>query len=114
MVPGAGRGDAGGTGACGRQGAKRPGAGRGEEPEVAGGRRDHLGGELVRRVEQADERATDGLARALADAAVRDGLLLAVQTRVGVELGEVVVRLECAVLVGRLAPRDVDRAGDMP
>src|SRR3954451_8021771 len=55
-----------------------------------------------------------GVRRALTDAAVGDGLLLAVQAGLGVQLGQVLIRLERAVLVGRLAPRNVDGAGDMP
>src|SRR5215510_10562495 len=43
-----------------------------------------------------------GVRRALTDTAVRDGFLLAVESCLGVELGKVVVRLEGAVLVGRL------------
>src|SRR5690349_23016983 len=55
-----------------------------------------------------------GVRRALTDAAVRDGLLLAVQAGLRVQLGQVVVRLEGAVLVGRLAPRNIDGAGGVP
>src|SRR5690349_6914601 len=55
-----------------------------------------------------------GVRRALTDTAVGDGFLLAVEARLGVQLGQILVRLEGAVLVGRLAPRNVDRAGDMP
>ena len=44
----AGRCHAGVAVARRRQRAQRPRAGRGEEPEVTGGRRDDLGGELVR------------------------------------------------------------------
>ncbi len=45
-----------------RQRAQRPGSGRGEEPEIAGGRRDDLRGELVGGVQQPHERAAHGLA----------------------------------------------------
>src|SRR4051794_28402214 len=55
-----------------------------------------------------------GVRRALTDPAVGDGLLLAVQARLGVQLGQVLIGLERAVLVGRLAPRNVDGARDMP
>ena len=40
--------------------------------------------------------------------------LRTVEAGLGVELGQVLVGLEGAVLVGRLAPRHVDRAGDVP
>src|SRR5882757_1790208 len=73
-----GRRDAGVAVACGRQGAQRPGAGCGEEPEVAGGRRDDLGGELVTGVQQAHERTAHGLASAVDDAAGDHRLLLEV------------------------------------
>src|SRR5215213_8599801 len=52
--------------------------------------------------------------RALTDAAVGNGFLLAVQAGPGVQLAQVLVGLERAVLVGRLAPRNVDGARDMP
>src|SRR5882757_1380039 len=55
-----------------------------------------------------------GVRRTLTDPAVGDGLLGAVQTGLGVQLGEIVVGLEGAVLVGRLAPRHVDGARDVP
>src|ERR1700744_1439368 len=54
-----------------------------------------------------------GVRRPLTDPAVGDGLLRPVQTGAGIELGQLVVRLEGAILVGRLAPRHVDRAGDV-
>src|SRR5271166_6096551 len=54
-----------------------------------------------------------GVRRPLTDPAVGDGLLRPVQTGAGVELGQVVVGLEGAVLVGRFTPRHVDRAGDV-
>src|SRR3712207_2775104 len=52
-----------------------------------------------------------GVARALTDAAVRDGVLALVETGLGVELGQLLVALEGAVLVGRLAPRHVHGGG---
>src|SRR6201997_2804851 len=52
--------------------------------------------------------------RALTDAAVGDGLLLAVQAGLGVQLGQVLIGFECAVLVGRLAPRHIDGARNVP
>src|SRR4051812_42683540 len=55
-----------------------------------------------------------GVRRALTDSAVGDGFLLSVQSGLGVQLGQVLVGLEGPVLVGRLAPRNVDSAGDMP
>src|SRR3984885_1005484 len=54
-----------------------------------------------------------GMRRPLTDAAIGDGLLGPVQTSVGVQLGQVGVGLEGAVLVGGLAPGHVDRAGDV-
>src|SRR5690349_7691721 len=54
--------------ARGRQRTQRPGAGRGEEPEVTGGRRDDLGGELVGGVQQAHDGTADRLARTVDDA----------------------------------------------
>ena len=45
----------------------------------------------------------------LADAAVRDGRLAVVEPGLAVQLAQLVVGLEGAVLVRRLAPRDVDR-----
>src|SRR3712207_3267856 len=55
-----------------------------------------------------------GVAGALTDPAVGDGVLRGVQAHLGVELGELLVALEGAVLVGRLAPRHVQRGGDVP
>src|ERR1700747_296546 len=49
-----------------------------------------------------------GLRRTLPDPAVSDGFLGPVQTGVGVQLGQLLVGLEGAVLVGGLAPGDVD------
>src|SRR4051812_8916193 len=54
-----------------------------------------------------------GVARALADPAVGDGRLAVVEALLGVELLQLLVALECAVLVGRLAPRDVLRGRDV-
>ena len=54
-----------------------------------------------------------GVRRALADAAVGDGVLAPVDAGLGVELLELVVGLEGAVVVGRLAPRDVGRGRDV-
>ncbi|CDZ90897.1 hypothetical protein RHRU231_770018 [Rhodococcus ruber] len=54
-----------------------------------------------------------GVARALTDPAVGDGLAAVVETLGPVEGLEVVVRLEGAVLVGGGAPRDVDRTRDV-
>src|ERR687893_1029203 len=54
-----------------------------------------------------------GVARALADPAVGDGVLAGVEAGLGVELGQLLVALEGAVLVGRLAPRHVHRGGDV-
>src|SRR6476659_9728450 len=54
-----------------------------------------------------------GVRGALADAAVGDGVLAAVQSGLAVDLGELVVRLEGAVLVRGLAPRHADRRGDV-
>src|ERR687893_2333302 len=54
-----------------------------------------------------------GVRGALADPAVGDGVLRGVQTGLGVELGQLLVALEGAVLVGRLAPRHVHRGGDV-
>src|ERR1700751_4409034 len=54
-----------------------------------------------------------GVRRTLPDPAVSDGFLRPVQTGVGVQLGQLLVGLEGAVLVGCLAPGDVDRAGDV-
>src|SRR5690242_20835489 len=45
-----------------------------------------------------------GVARALADAAVGDGRLALVEALLGVQLGELLVGLERAARVGRLAP----------
>ena len=53
------------------------------------------------------------MARTLADAAVGDRFLGVVEALFRVQLGEVVVRLEGAVLVGGGAPRDVDGSGDV-
>lgn len=53
------------------------------------------------------------MARALADAAVGDRFLGVVEALLRVQLGEVVVRLEGAVLVCGGAPRDVDGSGDV-
>src|SRR6202012_3067007 len=56
-----------------------------------------------------------GVRGALTDPAVGDGVLAEVQPGlVLVELGEVVVGLERAVLVGRLGPGDVLGGGDVP
>src|ERR1700721_4358112 len=49
----------------------------------------------------------------LTDAAIRNGLLQPVQPGVGVQLGQLVVGLESAVLFGGLTPRHVDRTGDV-
>src|SRR4051794_32104448 len=70
---------------------------------------------VVLHVVLAEQLAQDepGVARALADPAVGDGLLAGVQAGVGVELAQLVVALEGAVLVGRLAPRDIDRRRDV-
>src|SRR4051794_26596984 len=54
-----------------------------------------------------------GVARPLADAAVRDGVLAVVEALVAVELGELVVRLERSILVGGLRPRDVQGRRDV-
>src|SRR3954469_438068 len=54
-----------------------------------------------------------GVARALADAAVGDGRLAVVVALLVVERGQLLVGLEGAVLVGRLAPRDVLGRGDV-
>src|SRR5690349_21304395 len=54
-----------------------------------------------------------GVARPLADAAVGDGLAAVIQAGLGVELGEVLVGLESAVLVRGLAPRHVERRRDV-
>src|SRR4051794_22744819 len=54
-----------------------------------------------------------GVRRPLTDAAVRDDVLLTVQAGLGVELGQVLVGLEGAVLVGRLAPGHVECPGDV-
>ena len=62
----------------GGQGAQRPRSRGGEEPEVTGGRRDDLRGELVSGVQQAHERAADRLTRAVDDAAGDHRLLLEV------------------------------------
>src|SRR5690242_17294180 len=53
------------------------------------------------------------VARPLADAAVGDGVLAVVEPFVAVELGELVVGLEGAVLVRGLRPRDVQRGRDV-
>src|SRR5438445_8636766 len=55
-----------------------------------------------------------GVTRALADAAVRDGVLRVVDADLVVELAKVRVRLERAVLVRGLAPRHVQRGRDVP
>src|ERR1700709_1865816 len=54
-----------------------------------------------------------GVRRTLTDPAVGDRLLLAVQTCLGVQLGEVVVGLEGAVLVCCLAPRHDYGGGEL-
>src|SRR5262245_15568450 len=55
-----------------------------------------------------------GVRAALPDPAVRDGVLGSERdARVGVQLAKLVVGAERAVVVGRLAPRDVDRARDV-
>src|SRR5205807_4711239 len=54
-----------------------------------------------------------GVAGALADPAVRDGRLGLVQAGLLVQLPDLVVGLEGAVLVGRLAPRHVQRCRDV-
>ncbi len=168
-------------GRAGHQRPHGPGARRGEEPELAGGRGRHLGGELTGGVEQphvtatrravprddagitdsltrrpprptglpsslrtsgtspqldrhADERAVlgpravvvldvrlvedlvqhePGVRRALADAAVGDGVLAEVDARVAVQRAQLVVRAERAVVVRGLAPRDVLRRRDV-
>ncbi len=78
---GAVRGDRHVAVAGARQGTDLPGAGCGEEAEVAGRGRDDLGGELVGAVEQADERATHRLAVSGQHAAGDDGFLLDVHAR---------------------------------
>src|SRR5882757_247864 len=55
-----------------------------------------------------------GVRRTLTDPAVRDGLLRSVEPSFGVQRGESVVGLEGPVLVGRLAPRNIDGGRDMP
>src|SRR5690242_21826467 len=55
-----------------------------------------------------------GVARPLADPAVGNGVATVVEPLVAVELGEFVVGLEGAVLVGGLRPRHVERGGDVP
>src|SRR5690242_12541398 len=55
-----------------------------------------------------------GVARPLADTAVRDRVPSIVEAGVGIESTKLVVRLERAVLVGRLAPGDVDRGRNVP
>src|ERR1700728_4487365 len=47
-----------------------------------------------------------GVRRALADAAVGDGVLAEVHARAAVERLQILVRFERAVVVGRLGPRD--------
>src|SRR3954451_18551098 len=54
-----------------------------------------------------------GVRAALTDAAVGDRVLGLVETCVAVELGELVVRLEGAVVVRGLAPGDVQRRRDV-
>src|SRR5579875_1078811 len=54
-----------------------------------------------------------GVARTLPDAAVRDGVLALVEAGFLVQGAQLVVGLERAVLVGRLAPRDVDGRRDV-
>src|SRR5579875_404991 len=54
-----------------------------------------------------------GVRRPLTDPAIGDGLLRPVQAGVGVQLGQLFVGLEGAVLVGGFAPRHVDRAGNV-
>src|SRR4029453_8279302 len=54
-----------------------------------------------------------GVRRALADPAVRDGVLAEVHPGVGVQRPQLVVGAERAVVVGRLAPRDVGRGRDV-
>ncbi len=51
------------------------------------------------------------MARALADAAIGNGVDAVVETLVGVQRGELVVRFEGAILIRGGRPRDVDRAG---
>src|SRR5947208_422337 len=67
------------------QHGQRPGSRRREEPEVAGGRRDDLGGELARGVQQPHVRAGDRSVRPVsgrsAHDAVDDGFLLDVDPR---------------------------------
>src|SRR5262249_31524238 len=55
-----------------------------------------------------------GVRGALADAAVRDRRRRAVQPGRAVQLAQVVVGLEGAVLVGGLRPRNADRGRDVP
>src|SRR5919112_2954374 len=57
-----------------RQGAQRPLAGGGEEPELPGRRRGHLCGELPGAVEQSDVRRADRITL-VSDDALDDGLL---------------------------------------
>src|SRR5690606_7123428 len=54
-----------------------------------------------------------GVRGTLTDPAVGDGFLGAVQARVAVDLGQLVIGLEGAVFVRGLAPRHVDGGGDM-
>src|SRR3954453_19005131 len=54
-----------------------------------------------------------GVARPLPDAAVGDGVAAVVPTLRAGGLAQLVVGLERAVLVGRLAPRHVDRGRDV-
>src|ERR1700758_436902 len=54
-----------------------------------------------------------GVRRPFPDSAVRNRLLGVIEAGRAVELLQVVVRLEGAVLVGGLAPRHVDRARDV-
>src|SRR4051812_8546327 len=54
------------------------------------------------------------VARPLADAAVRDDVLVARHALRGVELLELLAALERAVLADRLRPRDARRTRDMP
>src|SRR6185437_652650 len=66
----------------------------------------------VRLVEQLVE-DEPGVAGALADPAVGDGVLALIEPGLAVELAQLVVALERAVLVGRLAPRHVERRRDV-
>src|SRR4051794_38774034 len=66
----------------------------------------------VRVAEQLVQREP-GVARALADAAVGDGVAAVVQPLADVQLPQLVVGLEGAVLVGRLRPRHIERGRDV-